>query len=112
MDKNVVDPASPGAKAQRMVPEIIVAGNTVRSTSDRPKCSPDFCACWSLEASRMAKRLLNARGPILCMDATAWAAMTAMALDKMMHGGKVVRAERLVKNYAGALPAKPEQQEK
>lgn len=44
-----------------------------------------------------ARKLLKGTAPIKALDATAWAALTALALDMMLHGCDVTA--EIIKEY-------------
>lgn len=72
------------------VPHITISGMVASSDAARPRNMADICACWDKTNMQRARKLLRGREPIKAQDATAWAALTALALDMMLHGRDVV----------------------
>lgn len=74
------------------VPNVTITGEFAKSDSLNPVHIADTCACWNIKDRRAAKRLLRASDKVLCQDATAAVAVTAMAFDLAIHGSQI-RAE-------------------
>jgi hypothetical protein len=68
------------------VPKIHITGNVVSSDSTTPRDVADLCACWPKRSIEPVHKLLRARKRIVCLDATARAAVLAMGLEMMSHG--------------------------
>lgn len=81
------------------VPTIIIGGNAVWSFAATPRHIADTCACWTAGMAARGRKLLRRKGPIICRDATAFAAMIALSLDMMNHGIDTGGMECFVKEY-------------
>ncbi len=71
------------------VPSITVAGDRVRSNAARPRHMSDICASWKDADLKRARALLRKDTTIHCEDATACAAVSALAYDMLIHNRKV-----------------------
>ncbi len=69
------------------VPKIRVTGSVISSTAMTPSNQPDTCASWKPSTLKTVKSLLTNGKPVVCKDATAYAAVLALSIDLMIHGG-------------------------
>jgi len=79
------------------VPKITISGTLAESNSPLPKVTADVCACWSGPMVEKAKKLLRYGTEVQCDDATAYCAVTSLALQLLMQG-RTVKAN-IVKNW-------------
>jgi hypothetical protein len=79
------------------VPKITVSGFMATSNSTLPAVTADTCACWDGAEFEKAKKLLRYGTEVQCNDATAYCAVTSLALELLMKG-KTVKA-KIVKNW-------------
>lgn len=79
------------------VPKITILGTPATSSATLAKVTADTCSCWDGKEFEKAKKLLRYGTEVQCNDATAYCAVTSLALEMLMHG-KTVKA-KIVKNW-------------
>lgn len=79
------------------VPKITISGYLASSNATLPPITADTCACWPEAEFKKAKKLLRYGTEVQCNDATAYAALTALAMEMLTHG-RTVKA-KIVKNW-------------
>ena len=83
------------------VPSILAKGSNVHSDASLPRHIPDNCSCWPENTRRAVARRLRKPGAVKCLDATAHAAVTSLALSMMLQGKPVLAT--IGKEYREAL---------
>jgi hypothetical protein len=94
-----VEPHTPIPSA---LPQIQIHGAVVWSNSGLAPHQPDTCAYWSPAADRRVEALLREKRDIACTDATAYAAVLAMALELSMRGIAVSTVNQITRDYTEA----------
>jgi hypothetical protein len=79
------------------VPKITILGYSAQSSATIPVNVADTCACWDDAEFKKAKKLLRYGGEVQCSDATAYAALTSLALGLLITGGTV--KAQIVQNW-------------
>jgi hypothetical protein len=82
------------------VPKISVSGLEVKSDATIPANVTDSCASWSEKDIKSARKLMKQSKQVICLDATAYAAMLAISID-LLNNGKEVKAV-IVKGWQAA----------
>ena len=77
-------------KTSSDVPRISWDAGTASSNATFPPEIPDTAACWRPAALRSAKLHLLMGKPVMCKDATAHTAITALALQILLDGTLIV----------------------
>jgi hypothetical protein len=83
--------------AHQEVPKITINGYMAQSSATLPPITADTCACWPEAEIKKAEKLLRYGTEVQCSDATAYTALTSLALEMLMYG-KTVKA-KIVKSW-------------
>jgi len=82
---------------ENQVPKIRILGTLATSNATLAAVTADTCACWDGPEFEKAKKLLRYGTEVQCNDATAYVAVTALALEMLTLGRKV--KANIVKNW-------------
>jgi len=86
--------AEPAKTQQSTVPKIRVGlTGSIYSDATLPRHIPDTCASWPPATLRTVKRLLKSGKTVQCADATAYAAVTSLALVLLLEGNNVTNSQ-------------------